>query len=89
MTPRRAIRSPAPTWSASHASTILTRVLRRALEQIQQAEGPVVHLHVEGKLRTTVLGGLHEGLPPGVSPADNELGWIMALAKLAARVKGS
>jgi uncharacterized protein YndB with AHSA1/START domain len=29
----------------------------------------------------------HEGLPPGVSPADNETGWRMALAKLAALVE--
>jgi uncharacterized protein YndB with AHSA1/START domain len=30
----------------------------------------------------------HDGLPPGVSPADNALGWAMALAKLAALVEG-
>jgi len=30
----------------------------------------------------------HDGLPPGVSPADNALGWEMALAKLAALVEG-
>ncbi len=32
----------------------------------------------------TDLLAVHEGLPPGVSPADNEVGWQMALAKLAA-----
>jgi len=32
---------------------------------------------------TDVLG-VHDGLPPGVSTADNETGWRMALAKLAA-----
>jgi len=31
----------------------------------------------------TDVVGLHEGLPPGVSIADNETGWRMALAKLA------
>ena len=31
---------------------------------------------------------LHEGLPSGVSPADNETGWRMSLAKLAALVEG-
>jgi uncharacterized protein YndB with AHSA1/START domain len=31
----------------------------------------------------------HKGLPPGVSPADNETGWRMALAKLAALVEAS
>ncbi len=32
----------------------------------------------------TDVVGLHEGLPPGVSAEDNETGWRMALAKLAA-----
>lgn len=31
----------------------------------------------------TNLTGVHENLPPGVSAADNELGWIMSLDKLA------
>ena len=35
---------------------------------------------------TDVLG-VHEGVPPGVSPADNETGWRMALAKLAQLVE--
>lgn len=30
----------------------------------------------------------HNGLPPGVSTADNEVGWRMSLAKLAALVEG-
>jgi uncharacterized protein YndB with AHSA1/START domain len=35
----------------------------------------------------TDVVGVHEGLPPGVSSADNETGWRMALAKLAALVE--
>jgi len=35
----------------------------------------------------TKLVAAHEGLPPGVSPKDNETGWAMALAKLAALVE--
>ncbi len=31
--------------------------------------------------------GLHENLPPGVTPADNELGFRMSLAKLAKLVE--
>ncbi len=31
--------------------------------------------------------GVHEGLPRGVSPADNELGWCISLAKLATLVE--
>jgi len=30
---------------------------------------------------------VHENLPPGLSPADNELGWTMSIAKLAALVE--
>jgi hypothetical protein len=30
---------------------------------------------------------VHDGLPRGVSAADNETGWRMALAKLAALVE--
>ncbi len=36
----------------------------------------------------TVLSGVHENLPPGVPPADNELGWSMSLGKLARLVEG-
>ncbi len=35
----------------------------------------------------TDLLAVHDGLPPGVSTADNELGWRLALAKLAALVE--
>ena len=35
----------------------------------------------------TEVVGLHEGLPSGLSPADNEIGWTMSLAKLAALVE--
>jgi len=40
----------------------------------------------DGNGGTDVLA-VHEGLPRGVSPADNEVGWQMALAKLAALVE--
>jgi uncharacterized protein YndB with AHSA1/START domain len=36
----------------------------------------------------TELVGVHENLPPGVPPADNELGWRMSLDKLAKLVEG-
>ena len=35
----------------------------------------------------TDLFAVHEGLPPGVSSADNELGWRLSLGKLAALVE--
>jgi hypothetical protein len=37
---------------------------------------------------TDVLA-VHENVPPGVSPADNETGWRMALDKLAAFVEAT
>lgn len=36
----------------------------------------------------TELSARHDGLPPGVSLADNELGWRMSLEKLAGVVEG-
>jgi uncharacterized protein YndB with AHSA1/START domain len=36
----------------------------------------------------TDLVAVHENLPPGLSPSDNEIGWGMSLAKLAALVEG-
>ncbi len=35
---------------------------------------------------TDVLA-VHDGLPPGLSTADNETGWRMSLGKLAALVE--
>ena len=35
----------------------------------------------------TLLTGVHENLPAGVSPGDNELGWRMSIDKLAALVE--
>jgi uncharacterized protein YndB with AHSA1/START domain len=36
----------------------------------------------------TDVDAVHDNLPPGLSPADNEIGWRMALDKLAALVEG-
>jgi len=35
----------------------------------------------------TELIAVHDALPPGVSPADNELGWSISLGKLATLVE--
>ena len=37
----------------------------------------------------TELIGVHENLPPGVAPEDNELGWSISLGKLADLVEDS
>jgi hypothetical protein len=36
----------------------------------------------------TDLVAVHDHLPPGLSPADNDLGWQLSLSKLAALVEG-
>jgi uncharacterized protein YndB with AHSA1/START domain len=36
----------------------------------------------------TEVTAVHDRLPPGLSPADNEAGWRSSLAKLAALVEG-
>lgn len=36
----------------------------------------------------TELVAVHDGLPSGVSPKDNELGWRISLGKLAALLEG-
>jgi hypothetical protein len=35
----------------------------------------------------TEILAVHDGLPPGVSSADNEAGWRSSLARLAAQVE--
>ena len=35
----------------------------------------------------TDLAAVHDGVPPGVAPADNETGWQSSLSKLAALVE--
>jgi hypothetical protein len=42
----------------------------------------------EGDGGTDVVA-THANLPPGVAPADNETGWRMSLAKLAALVEST
>jgi uncharacterized protein YndB with AHSA1/START domain len=37
----------------------------------------------------TLIHALHDRLPPGLSPADNETGWRSSLAKLAAFVEAA
>ena len=37
----------------------------------------------------TNVTAIHDGLPPALSPAENEVGWLQALDKLAALVERS
>jgi len=51
-----------------------------------RGEMTVTFTLTDGDGSTDVLA-VHDNLPPGVSPADNETGWRMALDKLAALVE--
>ena len=51
-----------------------------------RGEMSVTFTLTEADSGTDVLG-VHDNVPPGVSPADNELGWRMSLEKLARLVE--
>jgi uncharacterized protein YndB with AHSA1/START domain len=48
-----------------------------------------ITIELADKESGTDVIGIHEGLPPGVAIEDNEMGWRMALAKLASLVEGT
>ncbi len=51
-----------------------------------RGEMTVTFMLSEADLETNMVA-IHENVPPGVSPADNETGWRMSLEKLAALVE--
>ena len=55
-------------------------------EPAMRGEMKVTFVLTDAKGGTDLLA-LHEHVPPGVSAADNEIGWRMSLAKLAALVE--
>ncbi len=60
-----------------------------------ETSDPALHGEMRVTFRLTDAGGatdlvaVHDDLPAGLSPADNETGWRMSLAKLAALVAGT
>ena len=52
-----------------------------------QGEMTVTFTLAEAADGGTDVVGVHENLPPGVPPEDNELGWSMSLSKLARLVE--
>ena len=82
--------------SGGHTDTYHGHFLRLvpAALVIESIESGTDDLAMQGEMRVTyelspVDGGtelhaLHEGLPPGLSPEDNETGWRLALDQLAA-----
>lgn len=57
-------------------------------EPAMQGEMMVTYTLTEDDDGSTLLKAVHEGVPDGIAPADNELGWQMSLGKLAAFVEG-
>lgn len=55
-------------------------------DPVLQGEMTITHTLAETDGGTSVLA-VHDGLPLGLSTADNEVGWRMSLAKLAALVE--
>jgi uncharacterized protein YndB with AHSA1/START domain len=51
-----------------------------------QGEMTITYLLADDGDGTTVTG-THHNVPPGVSPADNELGWTISMDKLARLVE--
>jgi uncharacterized protein YndB with AHSA1/START domain len=54
---------------------------------VMRGEMTVMFTLTDANAGTDVLA-VHDNLPPGLSPADNEIGWRMALDKLAAYAEG-
>jgi uncharacterized protein YndB with AHSA1/START domain len=52
-----------------------------------QGEMTVTISFVDAEEGGTDVLAVHDGLPPGLSPADNETGWRLSLAKLAELVE--
>ena len=46
-----------------------------------------VHYALADAYGGTDVFAMHDGLPPGLDPADNEAGWRLSLGKLAALVE--
>jgi uncharacterized protein YndB with AHSA1/START domain len=57
-------------------------------DPVLQGEMTITYTLAETDGGTSVLA-VHDGLPPGLSTADNEVGWRMSLAKLAALVEAA
>jgi uncharacterized protein YndB with AHSA1/START domain len=83
--------------TTEHTDTYHGRFLRLVPDEqvVEVEEFETSSLAMSGEMISTItladsddggtdLVALHEGLPPGVALADNETGWRMALAKLAA-----
>jgi len=85
--------------SASHTDTYHGRFVKLAPNEqvVEVDEFETTDPAFAGEMTITItladadggtdLTAVHEGVPPGVAPADNEFGWRMSLGKLAAFVE--
>jgi uncharacterized protein YndB with AHSA1/START domain len=85
--------------TTAHTDTYHGRFLKLVLDEevVEVDEFETMDPALRGEMTITITladadGGtdllaLHDGLPRGLSPTDNETGWRMALAKLAALVE--
>lgn len=88
--------------TTAHTDTYHGRFVRLVPDEqvVEVEEFETTDPSMSGEMKSTITltdaddGGtnlvvVHEGLPPGVALADNETGWRMALAKLAALAEAS
>ena len=85
--------------SSAHSDTYRARFARLVPDElvVEVDEFETTDARLAGEMTLTVtlrdgdggteLHAVHEGVPDAVDPADNELGWRMALARLAALVE--
>src|ERR1700682_685828 len=79
--------------TSAHTDTYHGRFVKRVQDErvVEMVEFETADPALRGEMTTTItladadggteLRAVHDGLPPGLSPADNETGWRMALAK--------
>jgi uncharacterized protein YndB with AHSA1/START domain len=67
---------------------VVQRVEFEASDPALRGEMTITYDLVDAGGGGTELRAVHDRLPPGVSEADNELGWRISLGKLAALVEG-
>ena len=86
-----------PGKTTAHTDTYHGRFMRLVPDElvVEVEEFETTDPNMRGEMTSTItltdaadggtdLVAVHDGLPPGVALADNETGWRMALAKLAA-----
>ena len=85
--------SATDTFEGRFVSLVPGREVTQIVEFVSDGPGVVGEMTIAYSLHAapeggTNLTGVHQNLPPGVSPEANETGWKMSLDKLAALVEG-